>query len=288
IIGGIYGSGIIEEEYRRARDRNLFCLIYFKDEQSRETEPDKAERLAAFKSELSLHHSISTFSSPEELSVQIPSDLLLRHFDDHLTYSCANAAIGSINILVEGKHPYRLEVGSEHGGIVYSRQSTTTNGRPIVSSPARAMPDDLIGRDADISMAKYLLERGTTVVVFGPPGVGKSAFLRSLAHRFEQTQFPDGVIYLARSGRKETSDLLQIIFNILFEHDTPQKYVASESEQSLAGKRALIILDDVAMKDEEIKRLIRSLPGCSFALSSEKERLNGSARYIELKGLSLE
>jgi len=46
IIGGRYGSGITEAEYRRARERNLPCFIYFKDEASippeeRESDPKK-------------------------------------------------------------------------------------------------------------------------------------------------------------------------------------------------------------------------------------------------------
>src|SRR5262245_3505513 len=32
IIGGRYGSGITEKEYRRARERDLPCFIYFKNE----------------------------------------------------------------------------------------------------------------------------------------------------------------------------------------------------------------------------------------------------------------
>src|SRR5437867_122142 len=32
VIGGRYGSGITEAEYRRARECKLPCLIYFKDD----------------------------------------------------------------------------------------------------------------------------------------------------------------------------------------------------------------------------------------------------------------
>ena len=32
IFGTRYGSGITEEEYRRAREKDLHCFIYFKDE----------------------------------------------------------------------------------------------------------------------------------------------------------------------------------------------------------------------------------------------------------------
>jgi hypothetical protein len=49
IFGGRYGSGITEDEYRRARELDLSCFPYFKDEASipvtgRETDPGKAAR----------------------------------------------------------------------------------------------------------------------------------------------------------------------------------------------------------------------------------------------------
>jgi hypothetical protein len=47
IIGGRYGSGITEKEYRRARERALPCFIYFKDDRAvtaegRDQEAEKA------------------------------------------------------------------------------------------------------------------------------------------------------------------------------------------------------------------------------------------------------
>jgi hypothetical protein len=47
IIGGRYGSGITEKEYRRARERDLPCFIYFKDDRAvtaegRDQEAEKA------------------------------------------------------------------------------------------------------------------------------------------------------------------------------------------------------------------------------------------------------
>src|SRR5215813_6139794 len=57
IIAGRYGSGITEDEYRRARKLNLPCFIYFKREYDlrhewRESDPEKSEKLAAFRQEL--------------------------------------------------------------------------------------------------------------------------------------------------------------------------------------------------------------------------------------------
>src|SRR5262249_20138197 len=160
-----------EEEYRHARDRGLSCLIYFKDGGSRETEPEKAERLAALKGELVLHHSVSTFSSPEELAKSIRGDLLRRCFDHYLTYSCADAALANHNITKRGNEVCRLENDSEHGGTVYPKQRPTTKQRPIVSAPSTILPSRHLRSAAELSLDKYLLEQGTPVIIFGPVGV---------------------------------------------------------------------------------------------------------------------
>ena len=52
-----YGSGITEAEYRRAQERGIPCLIYFKDDSMsvpsahREQDPEKITKLEALKDE---------------------------------------------------------------------------------------------------------------------------------------------------------------------------------------------------------------------------------------------
>ncbi len=76
-----YGSGITEKEYRRARARNIPCLIYFKDD-TVPVPPAYFERdsaaiasLEALKNELRGQHIVSLFVSPDHLASQILVDL---------------------------------------------------------------------------------------------------------------------------------------------------------------------------------------------------------------------
>jgi hypothetical protein len=90
IFGGRYGSGITEAEYRRARDRELPCLIYFKDEaaiplEERETDPEKAKRLAELKAELRRSHTINPpFKNPSDLGAVVTADLHNWLFNEYL------------------------------------------------------------------------------------------------------------------------------------------------------------------------------------------------------------
>jgi len=81
IFGHRYGSGITEDEYRRARSRELPCLIYFKDEgipvvpAHVERDAEKSARLDALKDELRRQHIVSVFHSPDHLATQVVTDL---------------------------------------------------------------------------------------------------------------------------------------------------------------------------------------------------------------------
>jgi hypothetical protein len=76
IFAGRYGSGITEAEYRRAQERGLPCLIYFKDDASipddrRETDPEHTARLDTLKAELKSRHTVNTFNTPDGLAAQV-------------------------------------------------------------------------------------------------------------------------------------------------------------------------------------------------------------------------
>jgi len=96
-----YGSGITEAEYRRARERGLPCLIYFKDEATipgdlRETDPAQAAKLEALKVELEREHGLSTFDNPDALAAKVATDLHRVLFKECLTPLLELAARGSM------------------------------------------------------------------------------------------------------------------------------------------------------------------------------------------------
>ncbi len=84
ILAHRYGSGITEEEYRRAREVDIPCLIYFKDEEEPvkpkyvDTDPVKKAKLDALKSEIQSGNenlTISFFKNPDQLAAMVVTDL---------------------------------------------------------------------------------------------------------------------------------------------------------------------------------------------------------------------
>src|SRR5205814_1381830 len=97
-----YGSGITEDEYRRARSRGLPCLIYFKDDATipdglRETDLAQTAKLEALKRELRTNHILGPdFKSPEDLAAKVTSDLHRWLFDNYLTPKLQGALCGEL------------------------------------------------------------------------------------------------------------------------------------------------------------------------------------------------
>lgn len=81
IFGHLYGSGITEAEYQRARERNLPCLIYIKDDSVPvpptfvERDPGKMAKLEALRNEITANHTFSFFTSPDQLATQVVTDV---------------------------------------------------------------------------------------------------------------------------------------------------------------------------------------------------------------------
>jgi hypothetical protein len=89
IFGARYGSGITEDEYRRARERGLPCFIYFKDEATitldkSETSTRKRGQINRLKAELRQAHVITEFISPDNLAAKLLADLHRWVLDEYL------------------------------------------------------------------------------------------------------------------------------------------------------------------------------------------------------------
>lgn len=145
----------------------------------------------------------------------------------------------------------------------------------------------LFGRQAELEAICAALDGGLPVEVTGRPGIGKTALLRSLAYHPAAAAFADGVIYLA--ARQQTSgDLLQQLFDAFYESDRIRKPSAADIRQALQDKRALILIDDVRLKREELERLLDAAPRSAFVVATRDRHLHSEVRSLILRGLPAE
>ncbi|USQ85702.1 NB-ARC domain-containing protein [Streptomyces phaeoluteigriseus] len=147
-----------------------------------------------------------------------------------------------------------------------------------------------VGRSRELEQLTRLLTendgRGAStpiVVIDGPAGVGKTAFVLELAHRLSE-RFPDGQLYVdlrgtSMEGRSLSAcDALRQVLRSLGVDEAripaDQASRATLYRSLLHGKRVLVMLDDVLSADQ-LRPLIPG--GSSCVLSTGRRRLGGLA-----------
>lgn len=144
----------------------------------------------------------------------------------------------------------------------------------------------LIGRQAELTAAVSALDAGVPVEISGPPGIGKSALLRHLAHH-PRASLIDGTLYLS-ARHQSSADLRQAIFDAFYTSDTPARPLDADIRRGLQDKHALILLDDVALTQHELEEVFDVAPRCAFIVGARERSLWGEGRTIAVTGLPVD
>ena len=77
-------QGLRKPKYRRARQRQMLCILYFKNEaaipeEARESDTEQAARLVAFKKELSQSHIIAGLCGSSRTGITCGAGSATRH-----------------------------------------------------------------------------------------------------------------------------------------------------------------------------------------------------------------
>jgi tetratricopeptide (TPR) repeat protein len=264
IFAARYGSGITEDEYRRARKLNLPCLIYFKadatiPDDSREKDPAKAAKLDVLKRELRANHLIGPdFKTPDDLAARVTADLHRQLFDEYLTPKLQGALGGEVSreeaqaLLGAVK-----DLGALNRDLVAKLQGAGFFAPPVPTlHQLRAAVGDFVGREKEIADLLATLRGGASAAISGISGmggIGKTELAFYVANELRDT-YPDAQLVLDMRGTDDTprdpSDALAACIRAFLgleqrlPDDTEQ--LTQLYRSTLEGKRALILLDNAS------------------------------------------
>ncbi|MBE1455942.1 DNA-binding SARP family transcriptional activator [Nocardiopsis terrae] len=180
------------------------------------------------------------------------------------------------------------------------------NAEAAASHPRVIRPDqlpadvaDFVGRDDAVrGLRQALVGDGATgvAVLFGRPGIGKSATAVRAAHHDLAADFPDGRLYCdLRATREEPLRPTDVLGRFLRALGVPGTGIPDDLDERgeiyrtlLASRRILVVLDD-AVSEAQVAPLLPGVGDCAVIVSS-RVRLTGlpGAKVIELGGLSEE
>jgi predicted ATPase len=143
-----------------------------------------------------------------------------------------------------------------------------------------------VGREAELAEADRLLREARLVTITGPGGAGKTRFAVELAQRVREERFgdyPDGVFACFLSSLRDPQLVLPTVAYALSLREQPGLSALDTLVSHLAGKRMLVVLDNVEHMLEaagDLSQLLRACPGLTLLCTSrELLRIGGEASY---------
>jgi hypothetical protein len=204
------------------------------------------------------------------------------------------AAGGSVRAAISGEVSGQIAVGNNivqnnvaHGGLVYM---AAPGERPLVRERRKPVylrgrrPRELAGRKAEVDAALGAVRSGEPVQFYGPPGAGKTALLKHLAHNLTAEAEPDGIVYHG-AALEPIGDSLQFLFEAFCETDVPFKPTDAQIRHHLQQTRALVLLDDVSATRDQVVSLLDALPEAGFVLAGTERVLWNDGMAVPLRGL---
>jgi tetratricopeptide (TPR) repeat protein len=248
IFAARYGSGITEDEYRRARERKMHCLIYFKAESSitlDKVERDTAQsaRLDKLKAELRESHTVSEFTTPEDLATKVAADLYGWFVDEYLPR--------------------------------FASTEETAHARAFAALyQLPAPPRDFTGRAEELDELMREIERGGATIsgLRGQGGIGKTTLALKLAEQLTD-RYPDAQFYLDLKGTTQPLTPSDAMAHVIRAYHPTANLPEGEAELSalyrsvLHGQRALLLMDN-ARDAAQVEPLIPHAAGCVLLVTS--------------------
>lgn len=172
--------------------------------------------------------------------------------------------------IVVGDHNF--VVNTNHGTIVYQQSKPQVQARQFAAQPPRA-PRGFINRSAELAKLEGWIAANEIVLLHGPDGMGKSALLRQAANSTAGRAMPGGVIVIesvdVNGQALGPDDIIQRLFDALFEATPPLKVDAVSARTYLSNTRPLILMDEVGLAPALQQALPDLFPQGSILLAAD-------------------
>ncbi len=158
-----------------------------------------------------------------------------------------NIVVGDNNFVVNNNH-----------GTIVRQEALSTQRRSLTPKPP-AEPEGFVGRKRELKQVDDWIAESKSVVIYGVDGIGKTSLIKQAANsEFGKSQ-PDGVVFedaLDEEGNLlEFGDLIQRIFDALFESQPHQKVDLSSARTYLSNTHPLILLNSITLTPQNLKQL---------------------------------
>lgn len=188
-------------------------------------------------------------------------------------------AVGNYNLLIQMGNVQDAVVN-----IVAPAAPVQPRPRTIPASLRPRTVSNFLDRQVEVAAAASALLSASPIAFNGESGIGKTTLLCHLAYHPAANAFRDGIIYLY-AARQNTEDIATTLYEALFTCEVAFHPTPAQVREGLQNRRALVLLDDVALSREALDALLHLAPQCTFVITSEMRCYWGPGQAMELPGL---
>jgi len=162
-------------------------------------------------------------------------------------------------------------VNTNYGTIINKQATSRVQLRGSAPLPPRK-PRRFVGRAREVAQLEVWIAGGEPAYVHGPQGVGKTTLAKQAANGQAAIAAPNGVLFL--EGLDEAGkllglgDLVQRMFDALFESEPPLKVDLTSARTYLSNTRPLLLLSGASLPAEAFNRLPDLFPAAPILVET--------------------
>ncbi|MET8430990.1 ATP-binding protein [Nocardia sp. NPDC004860] len=183
--------------------------------------------------------------------------------------------------MVVGNHNYVVNLERTYivGGAV--NPPTPSRRATPEAHPLPRAGGELLGRRAELALLSQWVDEEMPVVVYGTPGVGKSALLGRFAA--DRRESGSTVVFLHAAGL-DVGDVIQQLFQAFYDADNylPDRH---RLRRLMGSVHALIVIDDFDGAAEDLEELLDALPSGDLVVASRRRLSSSRGQLLELLGV---
>lgn len=189
--------------------------------------------------------------------------------------------------IVVGDHNF--VVNTNHGTIVYKQAAPRVQLRSATPQPPRP-PRDFVGRAKELAGLETAIAAHEVALVYGPEGMGKTALMKKAANGEAARSSPNGVVIVEGADERGEAlgfdDVIQRLFDALYESEPPLKVNATTARTYLSNARPLVLLDNLNIPASRFGTLADLCPQGAMLISGLRSTVDEAVSPLKLEPLS--